>query len=563
MKTERKASGSMTQDDSDVLIRLFKSGDYVESVKMAREITRRYPEDAFAWKVLGASLKLLDKLEDALMPMQRAVQLNPEDAEAYANLGAALNDLKRLEEAEASCRHAIRIKSDLAEAHSNLGNILREQGRLDEAAASCRQAIAINPDFAEAHLNLGATLYKLGRMSEAEASFRRMIALAPGDVRAYKNLGALLIDLGHMDEAKGCCQSLLILKQDDVEVHRSLAMLKKFTSDDPQIATLQQLYESVRDDTKRAHVCFALATAYEDLAKFDEAFALYTEGNSLRKKELGYTIEQDRVLFNAIKSQFHERCMVSPEPLRTKKPILIIGMPRSGTSLVEQILASHTDVFGAGELEELGLQVQKHFLGVDADGFDLAKASRKIASGYLESLDRMGTWRRFITDKMPLNFRWLGFLLLALPDIKVIHTIRDPMAVCWSSFKRYFPEEGMKFLYDQNDLAEYYRMYEDLMQFWRERFPGRIYDLDYERLTENQEEETRKLLAYCGLPWQDRCLEFEKTERAVRTASATQVRKKMYKGSSEAWRKFERHLGPLLEGLGRETSASTDNSSTP
>ena len=222
-------------------------------------------------------------------------------------------------------------------------------------------------------------------------------------------------------------------------------------------------------------------------------------------------------------------------------------MPRSGTSLVEQILASHSEVYGAGELELLDSLIHQQFL--DTPNFDLAATSRQVAADYLDGLERMAEGRHFITDKMPQNFLWLGFLLLAQPGIKIIHTARNPMAVCWSNFKLYYPRALLGFTCDLTDLAEYYRMHEDLMRFWHERFPGRIYDLNYEQLTENQEAETRKLLDYCGLDWEDRCLEFEKTERLNKTASAAQVRNRMYKGSSQAWRKFENHLGPLIEGL--------------
>ena len=173
-----------------------------------------------------------------------------------------------------------------------------------------------------------------------------------------------------------------------------------------------------------------------------------------------------------------------------------------------------------------------------------------VRAGYLEALSALNVSERFITDKMPLNFRWLGIILAALPEARIIHVRRDPRAVCWSIYKHYFPDEGNAYAYDLQDLVEYHALYEDLMSFWRERHADSIYDLCYEDLTCSQEQETRKLLAFCGLEWQEQCLDFHKTRRAVKTISATQVRRKMYQGSSDAWKQYERHLQPLLDGLG-------------
>lgn len=406
-------------------------------------------------------------------------------------------------------------------------------------------------------------MYALGRLDEAETSFRTAIAIKPDYSEAHNNLGTALYALGQLDEAWACFQRALRLKPDYAECHRHVSQMKKFTRDDPHVDVLRQLSKTVQNGSSKMHICFALAKACEDLKEVDESFALYVEANRLRKAELSYHIDQDRILFDRIKSTFDTLPEVIAEPLRATAPILIVGMPRSGTSLVEQILASHSEVFGAGELETLNTLVRKHALNMGLSSCDLVTASSRITCDYLDKLNSSGKEYRFVIDKMPLNFRWLGFLLLAQPNIKVIHTIRDPVAVCWSNFRLHFYANGLGFAYDLADLADYYRLYLDLMRFWRGRFPGRIYDLNYERLTEHQEQETRRLLNYCGLEWEDRCLEFEKTERAVRTASAAQVRNPIYKGSSQAWRNYECHLEPLLKRLGLARSSSRENPPEP
>ena len=226
-------------------------------------------------------------------------------------------------------------------------------------------------------------------------------------------------------------------------------------------------------------------------------------------------------------------------------------MPRSGTTLAEQILASHSQVYGAGEMEAMNKAIHAEF-NPDGRGYRFALSEDALAGirrRYLASLAGLKTSRPVVIDKMPLNFRWLGFILEAIPEARIVNLARDPIAVCWSIFKTYFPTSGLGFAYDLTDLAAYYRMHEDLMAFWRQRYPGRIFDLNYERLTEDQEGQTRALLDYCGLAWEDACFDFHLTERTVRTASATQVRRKMYRGSSNAWKSYETHLRPLIQAF--------------
>ena len=227
-------------------------------------------------------------------------------------------------------------------------------------------------------------------------------------------------------------------------------------------------------------------------------------------------------------------------------PIFVLGMPRSGTTLVEQVLASHSRVFGAGELELLESAVAAHGSTEIPPSID---SFTRIRDAYRQGLAKLGVAEAFVTDKMPLNFRWIGYICTALPEARIVHVQRDARATCWSCFKHYFSSRGNGFASDLRDVARYYRLYADLMAFWHDRFPGRIHDLSYEALTEHQEDQTRSLLAYLGLDWEDACLAFHLAERSVQTASATQVRQRLYQGSSEAWRRYEAHLGPMLEVL--------------
>jgi len=319
------------------------------------------------------------------------------------------------------------------------------------------------------------------------------------------------------------------------------------------------LTDSERSESDRIFLCFALAKVYDDLGEYDKSFDYLDEGNRLRKKELDYHLDHDRRLITKTREIFNAGGLdpqIAADGNASIQPLFIVGMPRSGTSLVEQILASHSKVHGAGELATIGELVSPILStlldqSVNQDNRQLSQNEiKRLHDSYLEKLTALKVAEKIITDKLPLNFRWIGFILSAFPGAKIIHLIRDPRATCWSIYKQYLSVKGNGYGYDLGDLAAFYELYIDLMSFWHDRFPNTIYDLCYEDLTENQETETRKLLAYCDLQWEKRCLDFHQTKRTVKTASAAQVRQKMYQGSSEAWRKYEVHLEPLLKGLG-------------
>jgi len=472
-------------------------------------------------------------------------------------LGAVYVATGRLEEAVTSYARALRVKPDYVEAHYNMGVALDDLGRHEEAIASYTEALRIKPDYAATHNNLGNAFKALGRHDEAMASFTKALRIKPGSAKVHCNLGSALKAVGKHEEAIASLTRALQLKPDYADAQRILGTLKTYKADDPQVARMRELIANPSiSENDKMHLSFALGKAFDDIGDAEISFQHLMEGNRLRKKELGYDIGSDKRLFSLIKSIFSEDEMpnigdIRPVTEHKNPPIFIVGMPRSGTTLVEQILASHTQVCGAGELDILNkISIstinninRNHSCKLTAD--DIIS----VRDIYYSEMDIIGGGEPHITDKMPLNFRWIGFILATMPEAKVINLQRDPVATCWSLFKHYFSSRGNGYACDLVDVAEYYKMYVDLMEYWRGRFPNKIYDLNYEDLTEKQEEETRKLLEYCGLNWEDQCLEFHKTKRAVKTASSFQVRQAMYKGSSEAWRKYEAHIQPMLRAL--------------
>jgi tetratricopeptide (TPR) repeat protein len=408
----------------------------------------------------------------------------------------------------------------------------------------------LNPDYAEAHNNLGNTLKELGRLDEAEASYTQAIALKPEYPEAHHNLGNTLKGLGRLDEAEASYTQAIVLKPDYAEAHRHLTSMKKLNLQDEQYLKMQELYldENISEE-QRCHINFGLAKVCEDIGNFEQAYKHYREGNALRKKFLHYDISQDVEIFKKIKSNHSQIAKNSLEPDKSAKapmPIFIVGMPRSGSTLVEQIISSHSQVTGAGELS-----FAAQFGGSIAMGFSEAnrEALLNFKDKYLEKIQNIASGDLFVTDKMPQNFRFIGLLASAFPEAKIVHVKRNPAAVCWANYKQYFESRNLIYCYEIEDVVSYHRLYKNLMEFWGNSLSKRIYNLDYELLTINQENETRKLIDCLGLDWDEKCLSPQNNARSVKTASSLQVRKKVYRGSSEQWKKYKPFLNGALDGL--------------
>ena len=529
---------------------LHERGNQDEAVASYEKALSLNPDFAEAYDNLGNALRDQGKLDEAVASHRKAIAIDPDYAEAHNNLGNALQAQGKPDEAVASYRRAIALKSDYAEAHNNLGNTLRDLGRLDEAVAGYRRAVEIRPDFAETHNNLGLALKAQGKLDDAVASYRKALTAAPDLAVAHNNLGTALLEQGKTDEAVACYDRAIGIEPDYAEAYQNLSRAMTFAGGEAQIAKMLELHgQENLSDHDRALVGFALGKAFEDIGDYERSFGFIREANRFRKRELGYSFRQDELLFSGIREKFDSGASlpaISLPPVERGAvvPVFILGMPRSGTTLVEQIVSSHADVYGAGELECLAAGVARFSLMSEPLSEDSIRALRDF---YLAEVGTLNATERIITDKMPHNFRWIGFILAAFPEAKIIHVKRDKMATCWSVYKHYFATTGNGFAYDLSDLAGYYSLYEGLMDFWHATFPGKIYDLSYERLTENQEEETKNLISHLGLPWQDSCLAFHENRRAVRTASLTQVRQKMYQGSSKDWERYKPYLGEFID----------------
>jgi tetratricopeptide (TPR) repeat protein len=519
------------------------------------------PNNADAVNGRGSALQKLDRIHEAEKMLRRAILLKPDSAEAHCNLGNVLADLGSLIEAEAMIRHAVELKPNGATALGNVGKVLIDLGRFDQAEAVIGRALALKPDHAEAHFGLGAVLLKLGRPGEAEAASRRAIALKPDLAGAHHNLGMALMELGRLTEAREAAERAIALAPHEPLHFRQLGEVRKYAAGDPYLTALEALSqrETSFDVARQIDLHFALAKAHADVGQMDDEFRRLLAGNKLKRSLIDYNetlvleeIDRAQLVFT---SEFFVRALQGANEL-SSKPVFIVGMPRSGTTLVEQILASHPHVFGAGELKSFERAIAEVRSAMrEAPAYpEIAvhmsgEHFRELGRRYLAGIRQLAPDACCVTDKMPANFVFAGLIHLALPNATIIHAVRDPIDTCLSCFSKLFMEGNFQ-TYDLAELGRYYRHYKALMAHWHSVLPpGRILDVNYEDTVADVEGVARRIVAHCGLPWDQRCLDFHRTERAVRTASAAQVRSPIYASSIGRWRAYQSFLGPLLAEL--------------
>jgi tetratricopeptide (TPR) repeat protein len=514
------------------------------------------PDYAEAYYNLGVTLQEVGQIDTALKSYEKALAIKHEYPLAHNNLGNILFDLGSLDSAVDHFEWAVAFSPNYAEAHNNLGVVERQQAKFDQAIKSFEKAIDIQPTYTQAHYNLGNTLHELGQLETAIKSYKKVIAVKPDYAEAHNNLGIAYQQIGQINDSINHYEKALASNPDYSDVYYNLSYLNKYTFNDPQITRMKSLLsDSKLSQTNRINLCFALAKVNENLDNQDELFKYLNEANSLNKQKLNYSLDRSKTLFSSVKEMFSSAFSdieksLSSEP-STFKPIFILGMPRSGSTLVEQIMSSHHAVHGAGELSNLPdiiAPIAKDYVNQGMNKLP-EKAFLSIRKQYLDVLSNLNVPENVITDKFPMNFLYIGFILTAFPDAKIVHLKRDARATCWSIYKTNFNNTSIGYSYNIDDLTGFYGLYTDLMDFWHQLFPGKIYDMCYEDLTINQEKETDKLLQYCELDWDENCLSFHQNKRAVQTASSIQVREKMYQGSSEAWKKHEAYLKPLIKAL--------------
>ncbi|MGI9270261.1 MAG: sulfotransferase [Woeseiaceae bacterium] len=517
---------------------------------------RLNPRNPVIFNNLGNVQLALNQCEPAVKSFRAALQLDPNYADSLSNLTAALKETGQLGGALAAADRAIQLRPDFAEAWNNRGEVLFKQARFDDAVASYRKAVEFGENYVGAMINLSAALKETGDIAGARGSLDEALKLEPDNARAYNNMGVLLEQLGDGAAAAAQFREAIQSSTEYANAYYQLAQLRGQGLNDAEVEAVRTLMASENlADAQRMPLAFALACAYEKRDDYDRSFEHLVMAQDIKAQENPYDDKMVGKYYSDIAAQFS---VAPPDDaghiaVDGPTPVFVLGMPRSGTTLTEQILGSHAAVYGAGELsfmEDTVFEAKKITGKAYPHCMEALSKSQLASLGrlYLERIAARTAGEPIVVDKTPMNFQYIGFIAAALPNARFIHCRRDPIDNCLSIFKLPF-EKSHSYAHSLTALGQYFRHYSDLMQHWDRLLGDRILDVQYENTVADVEKQSRSLLEFLELPFDDAVLQFHKAEGIVKTPSASQVRQPIYSSSVERWRKYENHLRPLIEQL--------------
>jgi tetratricopeptide (TPR) repeat protein len=541
----RNTADEVTQS----LIVHLSQGQIPATSRNSAEIPTNPSDRAKAQQLFNRGNKSFDRgaYSEAAALFEEAVELDSSLAEALNNLGSSLSFLGRYDEAEQCFRQAIAIKPNYSDAHGNLGHLLQMKADLVAAEVSLRRALKLRPTFTEARINLGLTLTFRGRLRDARACFAKVLKAAPRNTQALFGIGQVTALEGRFEESETMFKRIVDIDPKMISAWASLAGTRKMTNADGEwFKNAEKLATSAVHPLDEANLRFAIGKYFDDVGNFAPAFQSFKRGNELLKTAAGdYDRKgRSRLIDELIRVYTREAISKIQIPgSASSKPVFVVGMPRSGTSLAEQIIASHPAAYGAGELHFWAALIEKD-TGL-TQGILSEPARAKVAEEYLRILEASSANASRVVDKAPVNSDFLGLIYSVFPNARVIYMQRDPIDTCLSCYFQQFLL-GLNFTFDLSDLAHYYGEHRRMMVHWRKVLPpGFILDVPYEELVADQEAWSRKMLEFIGLEWDPRVLEFHTNKRQVVTASAWQVRQKIYRSSVARWRNYEQFIGPL------------------
>jgi tetratricopeptide (TPR) repeat protein len=546
-----RAALQIKPDDAQILCNLGNAqrllGLLDEAMVSSRRAVALDPDSSVAHNNVGLIFAARRQREEAVASYRQALRLNPRHVDALNNLGNVLRELGARSEALSLYTRAAELDPKRAESHCNLGNILVELGRIEEGTECFRRVLILRPDWPLAHLSLATALRLQRRTADAQRSCRAALAIDPNYFEAVSLLGELRADLGHFSEAQELLQRAVAINPDFAFAFSAMAAYRKMTGDDAAwLAGAETLLAKRPTLADEISLRYALGKYFDDVGHYDEAFDHYRRANELSKRYgRGYDGAKLARRVDEIVRRFDAAFVGRGQPQATSSqlPVFVVGMPRSGTSLTEQILASHPAVSGAGELTFWDAAFDAH-LKAELEGNGAAHLS-KMTGDYLDCLTASAGGAQRVIDKMPANFLYLGLIHAACPRARIIHMQRHPIDTCLSIYFQHFFNMG-PYANDLDDLVHYYGEYLRVTDHWRTVLPATaLLEIPYEGLIEDQEGWTRRMLDFIGLPWDPKCLDFHETERAVTTASKWQVRQRIYAASAGRWRNYEKFLGPL------------------
>ena len=501
-------------ENIQILVNQFNAKNFREVINKGNTLIKKNPEFVILYNIVGSAYQNEGEYNLAINNFKLGLKLDPNNLALMNNLAMSYKNLLQYDLAENLFRNVIKINEKYINAYINLGNLKRDLNEFTEAIKLYEKALSISNENPIVYYSLALAHQGIGNFEKTINYCEKILKIDPSFTKADH-----LISQSSKYKEQNEHYNSLIDKKDN-------SNLKSF---------------------EKIDILFSLAKAEEDLGNIDKASKYLLEANKIKKELTNYNIKSEIDLLNNIKQLFTQLKIKTLNSIENNV-IFILGLPRSGTSLVEQIITSHSDVFGGGELPILSNIIKKYFINNEnlfsenfKENFEENKLSDKLSNEYKDYINFFKFKEKYITDKAPLNFRWIGFIKLLFPNAKIIHCKRDPKNNCLSMFKNLF-EGGLNFTYDQEDLVKYYQNYEILMKFWNEKYPGEIFNISYEKLISNNEEEIKKLIKYCELDWEEDCLSFHKNKTPIKTMSTAQARNPIYKTSLNAFEKFKNYL---------------------
>tara|TARA_B100000579_G_C22831352_1_gene856177 strand:+ start:541 stop:2106 length:1566 start_codon:yes stop_codon:yes gene_type:complete len=504
------------------LLAFYATGNFEEVILKTNPLIKKYPNIIDLYNLLALSYNGIGNPEKGIFILNEAKKVQPKNIHVLNNLGLIYSNMNSFELANEHLRKALDIKPDFFQAINNLGNLLLKINKTEETIKIFKEISDKESQNYIYNFTLGSAYQQSGNFKDARIHFNNCLKLKPSSCSADKAIS-------------------LMTNYQKEKIH------------------LEQMEKKIKNNLSKEDLMllnFSLGKAYEDLKEYKKSFKFLKTANDLKDNLSNYSSKKDENIFTNIKLIFdNPNTKYQVKKKINKKIIFVIGMPRSGTSLIEQILSSHKDVYGAGELPFMPILAERLFFKDkfelkykkfdDIDNSELDKVTEK----YLNNLNIYNFNESCVVDKAPLNFKWVGLILKVIPNSKIIHCRRDPMDVCWSNYKNFFSSSKLNYSYKFENLAKYYSLYNDIMNFWSKQFKDKIYNLDYEKIVKNSEEEIKKMINYCDIKWDENCLTFYKNKKSVSTASLAQVRSPIYKSSIKKWENYSEDLEPLKKLL--------------
>jgi len=502
----------------DILSNKLKVGLFDDVITEAKILLKKRKHQVI-FNILSLAYQNIGEFQKSVDVMDEALHLNANNPYFLNNMGISQHKLQNFLEAEKFLKRGLEVAPNYINLLNNLANLKKDLNFTEEAINYYKKSILIKKDLIETNLNIAFCYQSIGKYKESTYHLNEVLKINPK---------ATISD-------------------------RLISSMKKYERNDPHLKDMEsKIKKTELNDEQLSHLYFGLGKAYDDLKEFDKSFHNYDNGNRLLKKLIPFNIEVEKKIFDKIKKFFSDNKKINFNS-NMRKIIFIVGMPRSGTSLVEQILSSHRNVYGGGELSLLTNIINKNFLKKFKDNSlgqipelnDLISESNNEYMNKIQSLDRSN---KDFTDKTPLNFKFVGFIKNIFPNSKIIHCKRNALDTAWSNYKNYFPG-SLPFTNDLIDLAGYYNIYNNLMRFWESKFHGDIYNIEYEKLVINPKVEIENILKFCDLAWDENCIKHEKNTRPIKTASVTQAREPIYKSAIKSANNYENYLHDFIKNL--------------